>query len=311
MTSSSRTVSRGIISVLALVTAVGAAACGAAAPPKELRDARAAYAEAASGPAGTLTPAELVDAKKALDNAERSFADDGASDKTRDAAYIAQRRAQIAAARGRTAAAEAAEASATKQLARVNAERLRATQRRLGEARGEVSRAEQQLQVKGVELGATAAALEAERKARAAAEARVKEAMDKLALAASLQVKEEPRGTVITLPSNVMFASGRWQLLPGVMSKLDAVAAALKEQHDVTITIEGHTDSRGTAESNLELGKKRAQSVATYLESKGVPKDQISAVGIGEAQPIGDNDTATGRAQNRRVEIIVAPREKR
>jgi outer membrane protein OmpA-like peptidoglycan-associated protein len=311
MTSSSLTLSRGIISVLALVTAAGVGACGAAAPPRELRDARAAYAAAASGPAGTLTPAELVDAKKALDKAERSFAEDGASDETVDAAYIAQRRAQIANARGHTAAAQAAEVRATALLARVNADRLRSTQRELGEARGDVNRAEQRLQVKGVELGATAAALAAEKKARAAAEARVKEAMDKLALAASLQVKEEPRGTVITLPSNVMFATGKWQLLPGVMSKLDAVATALKEQSDVTITVEGHTDSRGTSESNLELGKKRAESVATYLKSKGVPKDQISAVGIGEAQPIGDNDTATGRSQNRRVEIIVTPREKR
>ncbi len=311
MTNSNRTLSRGVISVLALAMTVGTGACGAAAAPKELRDARAAYAAAASGPAGTLTPAELVDAKKALDSAERSFEDDGASDKTIDAAYIAQRRAQIADARGRIADAQAAAVRGTALLARVNAERLRSTEHQLGEARGDVARGEQRLAVKGVELGAAANALAAEKKARLAAEARLNDAMNKLALAASLQVKEEPRGTVITLPSNVLFATAKWQLLPGAMSKLDAVAAALKEQPDVTITVEGHTDSQGTDASNLELGKKRAESVRAYLESKGVPKEQLSAVGIGESRPIGDNATATGRAQNRRVEIIVTPREKR
>lgn len=311
MTSSNGNLSRGVISALALVMAVGASACGAAAAPKQLRDARAAYAAAASGPAGTLTPAELVDAKKALDQAEREFADEGATDKTIDAAYVAQRRAQLADARGRIADAQAAAARGTAELARVNEERLRATEHALGEARGNAANANERLAVKGVELEAQKKALEEEKKARALAEARVKDAMDKLALAASLQVKEEPRGTVITLPSNVMFATGKWQLLPGAKSKLDAVAMALKEQPDVTITVEGHTDSQGTSESNLELGKKRAESVRAYLESKGVPKEQLSAVGIGEERPIGDNGTATGRAQNRRVEIIVTPREKR
>ena len=304
MTSSSRTVSRGIISVLALVTAAGVGACGAAAPPQQLKDARAAYSAAASGPAAKLTPAELVDAKKALDKAEQNFAEDGASDKTIDAAYIAQRRAQIADARGRLADAQAEKEHASAKLARLNEERMRAMQRQLGEARGEVSRTQERLQVKGHEL-------EEAQKARAAAEARMKDAMDKLALAAALQVKEEPRGTVITLPGSVMFASGKWQLLPGAKGKLDAVAASLKDQPDVTITIEGHTDSRGSTESNMELSKKRAESVLAYLESKGVPKDQLTAEGVGEARPIADNDTAAGRAMNRRVEIIVKPREPR
>lgn len=302
--------SRGV-SALALVMAVGTGACGKAAVPPELRDARAAYAAAASGPAGTLTPAELVDAKKALDEAERSFAEEGASDETIDAAYIAQRRAQIADGRGRIADAQAAATRGTAELASVNAARLNTAEHQLGEARGEAVRTSQELAVVGTQLRASGAALAEEKKAHAAAEARAKEAMDKLALAASLSVKEEPRGTVITLPGNVLFATAKWQLLPGAMSKLDAVAAAIKDQLGVTITVEGHTDSQGTLESNLELGRKRSESVRAYLESKGVPKDWLSAAGIGEDRPIGDNATADGRAQNRRVEIIVTPREKR
>ena len=124
-------------------------------------------------------------------------------------------------------------------------------------------------------------------------------------------MQDEPRGTVITLPSNVLFATGKFELLPGAKSKLDAVAVALKDQPDVDILVEGHTDSQGPPADNIQLAKRRGESVRAYLQSKGVPKDQLSSVGIGEGRPIGDNKTSNGRAQNRRVEIIVSPREKR
>ncbi|MBK7586119.1 MAG: OmpA family protein [Myxococcales bacterium] len=298
--------------------ALSTSACGTAGTPKQLLDARAAYSAAEAGPAKTLTPAELVDAKKSLDEAEQTFLDDGASDKTVDAAYVAQRRAELADARGRIADGEAAAVRNRAELASVNASRLSATENALDQSRGEVARKGQELALTGAELRATGSALvrekqalAQEKKARALAEARLKDAMDKLALAASLSVKEEPRGTVITLPSNVLFATAKWVLLPGSMSKLDAVAVALKDQPDVTIKVEGHTDSQGTPEANNLLATRRAESVRAYLESKGVAKDQLSATGLGEDRPIGDNKTTDGRAQNRRVEIVVTPREKR
>ena len=304
-------VSRGALTALSLLVALGVAACGTAATPKQLLDARAAYSMAESGPAASLTPAELVDAKKALAQAEQSFADNGASAKTTDAAYIAQRRAEIADARGRIAQGAADVEQGKVQLVALNASRLNATEAELSQSRGEVARTGQQLAVTGAELRATGSALAREKAALAKAEASLKDAMTKLALAASLSVKEEPRGTVITLPGNVLFATGKWALLPGAQSKLDAVAAALKDQPDVTITVEGHTDSQGTPASNSTLAKKRAESVRAYLQSKGVAKEQLTAAGLGEDRPIGDNKTLDGRAQNRRVEIIVTPREKR
>jgi outer membrane protein OmpA-like peptidoglycan-associated protein len=75
--------------------------------------------------------------------------------------------------------------------------------------------------------------------------------------------------------------------------------------------VEGHTDSQGSEASNQELSQRRAQSVRDYLVSRGVPNDIISATGVGQHRPVSDNTTATGRANNRRVEIIVQPVEKR
>jgi outer membrane protein OmpA-like peptidoglycan-associated protein len=77
------------------------------------------------------------------------------------------------------------------------------------------------------------------------------------------------------------------------------------------MVVEGHTDSQGKESENIELGTKRAQAVRDYIVSRGVAADKISSTGIGQARPIADNKTAEGRAQNRRVEIIVQPLEKR
>ncbi len=302
---------RGPIAVLAVISAVGASACAATLAPPQLVSARASYAAAAAGPAATLTPAELVDARQSLDAAEQAFAEDGITDETLDAAYIAQRRAEVAAARGGIAEAEAEKLRNEAELASVREGRMDAAEAALVASRGEVERSDRKLAATGAELRASDRALASEKKGRAEAEARAKDAMNKLALAASLAVKEEPRGTVITLPSNVLFATAKHELLPGAMSKLDAVVEALKSQPDVTILVEGHTDSQGTEGNNLTLAQRRGESVRAYLASKGVPMEQLSSVGIGEGRPIGDNATLDGRAQNRRVEIVVAQREQR
>ncbi|MBN9167944.1 MAG: OmpA family protein, partial [Myxococcales bacterium] len=73
------------------------------------------------------------------------------------------------------------------------------------------------------------------------------------------------------------------------------------------ITLEGHTDSQGQRQYNMELGKKRADAVRDQLVSRGVAADRIKSVGVGPDRPIADNKTAEGRANNRRVEIIVEP----
>ena len=116
---------------------------------------------------------------------------------------------------------------------------------------------------------------------------------------------------VITLSGSVLFASNKDALLPAAQERLGQVADALKTQDDHKIVVEGHTDSQGSAASNQGLSERRAQSVVSYLVSRGVPTDKIRAQGLGPNRPVSDNATVEGRANNRRVEIIVQPVEGR
>jgi outer membrane protein OmpA-like peptidoglycan-associated protein len=291
--------SRFIVAALILL-----AACGTSMPPRELVDARAAYDKAKGGQAAQLKPEVLHEAKVALDQAEAAFNDDATGDRTRDLSYVAERKAELAMAQAGQAAAIAQKDQAARDLLSLQAAGLQ-------KAQGELSATKQQLAAAGEKLQMTGAALEQERKARQEAEKRARDAMDKLAVAAALAIKEEPRGTVITLPGSVLFQSAKWDLLPGAQSKLDAVADALKNQPDHKMVVEGHTDSQGTESENMVLSQKRAQTVRDYLVSRGVPSNIISSVGIGQARPVADNRSPEGRANNRRVEIIVQPVEKR
>jgi outer membrane protein OmpA-like peptidoglycan-associated protein len=257
-------------------------------PPRELVDARAAYEKVKTGEAAQLKPEIVHEAKVALDQAEASFVDDATSDRTRDLSYVAQRKAEFAVAQGGLAAAVQQRDAATRELQTLQAQGLQ-------KAQGELSSTRQQL--------------ESEKKARLDAEKRAKDAMDKLG--AALAVKEEPRGTVITLPGAVLFPTAKYDILPGAREKLDAVAEALKNQADHKMVVEGHTDSQGSESSNMELSQKRAESVRNYLVGRGVPSDIITATGVGQHRPVADNKTPDGRSNNRRVEIIVQPAEKR
>jgi outer membrane protein OmpA-like peptidoglycan-associated protein len=279
-------------------------ACGSSLPPRELVDARASYEKAKTGQASQLKPEVVHEAKVALDQAEASFNDDPNSDRTRDLSYIAGRKSELAIAQAGQSAAIAQKEQASRDLMTLQAQGLQ-------KAQGELSQTRQQLAAAGEKLQMTGKQLEEEKAARALAEKRARDAMDKLAVAAALAVKEEPRGTVITLPGAVLFPTAKWDLLPGAREKLDQVAEALKNQADHKMVVEGHTDSQGTESSNIELAQRRAQSVRDYLVSRGVPNEIISSTGVGQSRPVGDNNTPAGRQQNRRVEIIVQPLEKR
>jgi len=87
---------------------------------------------------------------------------------------------------------------------------------------------------------------------------------------------------------------------------LDQAVASLKEAGDVQVSIEGHTDSVGSNEYNMGLSRRRAESVRKYLESQGIDPGRLQTTGFGEEQPVATNDTAEGRAQNRRVELRVS-----
>ena len=308
--STTKTLSMGWILGLAIPAAL-LVGCAAALPPKELVDARAAYQRAQTSKGAELQPVPLHEAKLALDAAEASFVQEPEATRTVSLAYVASRKAELAESQGNIAGAVAMKGQAEKDLVALQGQALANTKAGLANAQDELARTKGQLNQTQGQLNMTAEQLAAEKKAREAAEKRARDAMDKLAVAAALSIKEETRGTVIVLPGSVLFASNKWDLLPGAQEKLNAVAEALKNQEDHKMVVEGHTDSQGTEASNLELGQKRAQAVRDYLVSRGVKAETISATGIGQSRPIADNKSPEGRANNRRVEIIVRPIEKR
>jgi outer membrane protein OmpA-like peptidoglycan-associated protein len=146
--------------------------------------------------------------------------------------------------------------------------------------------------------------LDAERQARAEAERRAAEALTGLERAGEVRVREDARGTVLTLSGSVLFASGQSDLLPSARNRLSEVADALK-QADNRLTIEGHTDSQGSEPYNEELSLRRAEQVKDFLVSQGISSDRIIVRGLGEFRPVASNATAEGRANNRRVEIVL------
>jgi len=255
-------------------------ACGTTPPPVELLDARKAYEKASKGPAAQLAPAQLDTAKQSLAKAEASFEDEGDEPITKDLSYMAVRRAEIAEAEAGREQAERARAKIDKDYRET-----------------ELEAAEGHKQTKQQ--------LEQEKKARMAAEKQAAAAMASLNEIA--KVKEESRGMVITLSGSVLFATGKSTLLPIAQDKIAEVAKALKDQGFKSILVEGHTDAQGSADKNQVLSLQRAEAVRSYLVREGIPSDKIRADGIGSARPVADNSSAEGRANNRRVEIVVEP----
>jgi outer membrane protein OmpA-like peptidoglycan-associated protein len=283
---------------LSLLVLLGTVACSAAQPPVELIDARKSYERASKSLAAQLAPAQLDTAKQALDKAEKSFEDEGSDAPTPDLAYIAQRKSEIAEAEAGKVAAQRDAEGANKQFKEAQLEGF-------DKVKSDLSKERQNSEKTKAELENEKKALDAEKKARAEAEKKAAAAMASLAEVA--KVKEEARGMVITLSGSVLFATGKYDLLPIAREKLDEVAKALNDQGYKSMLVEGHTDSVGSASANETLSLKRAESVRTYLVSRGIPSDKIRASGLGSSRPISENSTPDGRANNRRVEIVVEP----
>ena len=293
-------------------------ACGSAQPTPELVDARRAYDQARSSPAAQLVPDQLLNAKQALDRAEAAHQEDSGSEMEKSMAYIAQRKAALAVSLAGYAQAQRDKQiadqkykdtqDALRKTAQSEAERnqaqLERVRRELAAQSSQVSEQAQALKKQEAELAARQKELETEKAARAEAEKKAAAALASLQEIA--RIKEEQRGMVITLDGSVLFATGKTQLLPIAEQKLAKVAEVLQNQDDSKmITVEGHTDSVGSDANNQTLSQGRADSVRAFLVSKGVPAQRIRAVGRGESVPIADNKTVEGRANNRRVEIIV------
>lgn len=112
---------------------------------------------------------------------------------------------------------------------------------------------------------------------------------------------------VLRMPSDVTFASNQSSINPGFYATLDDVAAVLNRYDQSVVDIIGHADSDGAEDYNLTLSRQRASSVAQYLVNRNVLADRLYVDGRGEGQPVATNATAEGKAQNRRVEILIRP----
>ncbi len=112
---------------------------------------------------------------------------------------------------------------------------------------------------------------------------------------------------VLNMPGNVTFDTNRAEIKPQFYAVLDSVSKVLQEYQKTLVEIAGHTDSTGSDAINQPLSERRADSVAQYLRSREILPDRIAAFGLSSRHPVAPNDTAEGRAQNRRVEITLVP----
>ena len=122
-----------------------------------------------------------------------------------------------------------------------------------------------------------------------------------------VRVTRQGDNLLLNMPSNVTFAYDSATVQPQFQATLDQVAQVLSQYNETYIDVYGHTDSTGSDAYNQQLSERRADSVARYLESRGVQSARIGTRGFGETQPIAPNDTEDGRAANRRVEIRIVP----
>ena len=249
---------------------------------ESIENARASIQQVESMPlAGEVAVKELDAAHESLRVAEGLADKHKSESEINNAAYLATRHAQIA--KEQVTAAEAKKAQ---------------------------EKAESERQAVVLDAREREAKMKAEEAERKAGELKDKDAANQQRIAllekelADLNAKKTDRGSVITL-SDVLFDTNKATLKPGAVPAIDRLTTFLKDAPDRGIQIEGHTDNVGADEYNQDLSQRRAEAVRQALVSRGIASDRISATGKGESLPIASNDSAGGRQQNRRVEIII------
>lgn len=111
----------------------------------------------------------------------------------------------------------------------------------------------------------------------------------------------------VSFKSDYLFATNSASLLPGSQPEIQRVAHVLRQYPETTIQVSGHTDSQGNESLNQQLSERRARAVRDALVGMGVDPGRITTIGYGESRPVAGNDTASGRQQNRRVEVRITP----
>jgi outer membrane protein OmpA-like peptidoglycan-associated protein len=209
--------------------------------------------------------------------------------------------------RAQLAAEQKAKQDAANQAAEQS--RMQAQQSQLAEQQAQLQaqrEAQQRAEAEAAAQRAQAAQQSAEQQA-AAARAREAQLREQLRqqLNSILQTRETPRGLVVNL-SDVLFATGRYDLKQDTQLKLARIAGIFLAHPDLRVQVEGYTDNVGGEQYNQKLSEQRADTVQNFLIAQGLSPQNVSAIGYGMANPVADNSTAAGRKQNRRVEMVVS-----
>jgi outer membrane protein OmpA-like peptidoglycan-associated protein len=265
------------------------------------------------------TPPELYQARNAVKIARAAEAEKYAADAYRKGSdLLAEAEAMLEAKKGKqkiapvarqaTQTAEDARRFAVSEHAEQQAEQERlAMAAKVAEAQKAAAASE--AQKAQAERSLAAAESEAEQARRAAAMAEQEKAQIRAQLrqqlSAIMETRDDARGLIVSV-AGLNFETGKATLLPAVREKLARISGILLSQPGLKLEVEGYTDSTGSDEFNQKLSQERAQAVKDYLTESGVPAAAIDARGFGKAKPIASNDTAEGRQQNRRVDIVVS-----
>jgi outer membrane protein OmpA-like peptidoglycan-associated protein len=227
---------------------------------------------------------------KAGDEAAEKARIEEARRKAQEDAATAQAQAQTAQAQAQQSAAAAQQAADQQAAAQAQAAAAQ-QQAEQAQAAAALARAQQQ--------AAEAAAAQAAQQTAEMRE-RLRTQLNQV-----LNTQETARGLIVNM-SDVLFAFNKYELKPDAQVKLAKVSGILVTYPNLTLQVEGYTDSVGTDEYNLRLSQQRATAVQAFLISQGVQPGSISSQGYGKADPVADNGTNSGRAENRRVELVVS-----
>jgi outer membrane protein OmpA-like peptidoglycan-associated protein len=213
--------------------------------------------------------------------------------------YLADRKVDIARAQAETSLAEDQRAALSAQRER---ERLNARTREADAAHLAAASSERQADAANLAAASSERQADAANLAAASSEQQATELQRQIDV---LQARPTDRGLVLTL-GDVLFETGRSGLKMGATGNLNKLVAFLNRYPDRTALIEGYTDSVGSEDYNQGLSERRADSVKSYLVGEGIGATRLSASGKGERDPVASNDSAGGRQQNRRVEVIIS-----
>jgi outer membrane protein OmpA-like peptidoglycan-associated protein len=245
-----------------------------------------------------LTNAEGLDRKKSDRKQEITFAR-GAVQDAEDARLVSIRKMKADDIAAQQAAAQSAEDQAKQQAAQAQ---LAAQQAATQQAQAEAQAADARAQAAEAQAAQQAAQQQASQAVNQTQQMREKL---RAQLNSVLQTQETARGLIINM-SDVLFDTGKFTLKPDAREKLARVSGILLAYPDLKVQVEGYTDNVGGADYNMKLSQERANAVETYLTSNGVQQPNVSATGYGMADPVADNSNSQGRAQNRRVQLVVS-----